>query len=261
MPNVVFIPNIDLGNNRNDSYKYSIKSWKYWCNIHNCELVLFEDLLVPVEQMKITWQRYYLFDLLEESNIDYNRILMVDADTIVHPDTPNFFDMLGMDTRYCGVFNNGDYEWLSRSIRDFGKLLFKGKKIDTWKYINGGFQIVNPTHRRFFDIMKQYYIDNTSEIISAIDQVKAGTDQTILNYQLQLNNIDVKILPECFNLQDLSRKNLLYYHPNQWWGDTLENLYASGWVYHFNAIPKNPMNRDANYWIKRVYGELYANKQ
>ena len=32
MKNIVFIPNINLGNGRSDSYQYSIKSWKYWCD-------------------------------------------------------------------------------------------------------------------------------------------------------------------------------------------------------------------------------------
>ena len=30
-----------------------------------------------------------------------------------------------------------------------------------------------------------------------------------------------------------------------------------GWVYHYNSIPPNPMNRDATYWIERTYRELY----
>jgi hypothetical protein len=58
MKNVVFIPNIDLGNGRSDSYSYSIKSWKRWCDKNNCELLIWEDLLYPVDYMKITWQRY-----------------------------------------------------------------------------------------------------------------------------------------------------------------------------------------------------------
>ena len=32
MSNVVFIPNIDLGNGRNKSYSYSINSWKQFCD-------------------------------------------------------------------------------------------------------------------------------------------------------------------------------------------------------------------------------------
>ena len=91
MKNIVFIPNIDLGDGRNNSYHYSVKSWKYWCDKNNCKLIVWEDLLYPVDYMKITWQRYHLFDILESNNIGYDQILMVDADTIVHPDCPNFF--------------------------------------------------------------------------------------------------------------------------------------------------------------------------
>ena len=91
MRNIVFIPNIDLGNGRSDKYSYCINSWKY-CDKNDCELLLLEDLLLPVEQMRITWQRYYVFDVLDNSNIDYNQVLVVDADTIVHPECPNFFN-------------------------------------------------------------------------------------------------------------------------------------------------------------------------
>ena len=34
--------------------------------------------------MKITWQRYYLFDILEANSIEYDQVLMVDADTITN---------------------------------------------------------------------------------------------------------------------------------------------------------------------------------
>ena len=37
----------------------------------------WEDLLFPIEHMKITWQRYYLFDILEANNIDYDQILTI----------------------------------------------------------------------------------------------------------------------------------------------------------------------------------------
>ena len=77
-------------------------------------IFVLEDLVFPVERMKITFQRYYLFDMLEESGVDYDQILMVDADTIVHPNCPNFFDET--EGKYCGVMNDGDYEWVWRSI-------------------------------------------------------------------------------------------------------------------------------------------------
>ena len=73
---------------------------------------------------------------------------------------------------------------------------------------------------------------------------------------LKRENISLKILPGCYNLQDLTRKNLLYISEQCWWSDELHFLDA-GWVYHFNAIPPNQLNRDASYWMKRTYEELY----
>ena len=70
---------------------------------------------------------------------------MVDADTIIHPNCPNFFDLT--DNKYCGVMNEGDYEWVLRSIKGFGNVLFDNKQIKPWNYINGGFQIVNINHK------------------------------------------------------------------------------------------------------------------
>ena len=252
MKNVVFIPNINLGNGRSDSYSYSVNSWKAWCDKNNCELLVWEDLLYPVDYMKITWQRYYLFDILEANEIDYKQILMVDADTIVHPNCPNFFDET--DEKYCGVRVDGCYEWVLRSIRGFGDKLFDGMRIHPWNYINGGFQIVNENHKSFFDAMKSYYDENSSDIIKTIDKLRCGTDQTIVNYMLDKEEIDVKYLPSCYNLQDLHRKSLLVLTGQEYWTDELHYLDA-GWVYHFNSIPPNPLNRDANYWIKRTYEE------
>ena len=57
MKNIVFIPNIDVGNGRNKSYHYSVKSWKHWCDNNDSELIVWEDLIYPVDYMKITWQR------------------------------------------------------------------------------------------------------------------------------------------------------------------------------------------------------------
>jgi hypothetical protein len=103
--------------------------------------------------------------------------------------------------------------------------------------------------------MKSYYKENSDKIIQTIDELKCGTDQTIVNYMLHKEKVDVKYLPSCYNLQDLYRKNLLVLTGKEYWTDELHYLDA-GWVYHFNSIPPNPMNRDANYWIKRTFTEI-----
>jgi hypothetical protein len=253
--NVVFIPNIDLEDGRNKSYSYSINSWKLFCDKYDCELVVWEDLLLPVEQMKVTWQRYYMFDILEANNIDYDQILVVDADTIVHPECPNFFTET--NGKYSAVRNNGSFEWVRRSMSGFSQLLFPGDiTFNVWDYINCGFQIVNKDHKEFFEYVRNFYFENRHDIQNAIAVVKASTDQTIINYLLRLQNIEINYLPICYNLQDLVSKQLLFLHPNMSFKDEL--IFKNcGYVFHFNAIPPNPMNRDANYWIKRTYEEFY----
>tara|TARA_Y100000034_G_scaffold113641_1_gene148873 strand:+ start:97 stop:864 length:768 start_codon:yes stop_codon:yes gene_type:complete len=254
MKNVVFMLNIDLGNGRSTPYHYSIKSWNKWCNKNEVDLFVLEDLLFPVDRMKITFQRYYLFDILEENDIDYDQILMVDSDTIIHPDCPNFFEET--ENKYCGVMNDGCYEWVSRSIKSYHDFMFPDQeRIKPWNYINGGFQVVNKKHKQFFQDMVRFYWEKSDKILESQEAFKVGTDQTILNHVLRKWNIDVKILPSCYNLQDLFRKNLLHIPGHSWWEDSLENLYNSGWIYHFNAIPQN--ERHAAYWMKRTYEELY----
>ena len=112
MKNIVFIPNINLGNGRSDNYNYSINSLKQWGDKNNCELIIWEDLVLPVEEMKITWQRYYVLDILDSNKIDYNQVLIVDADTIIHPDCPNFFNETG--GKYAAVMNDGDMSGVTK---------------------------------------------------------------------------------------------------------------------------------------------------
>jgi len=61
--NIVFMLDIDIqGDGRYSStrrlpYKYSIESWKAWCNKNNCELFVLNDLLLSNKDMGICWPR------------------------------------------------------------------------------------------------------------------------------------------------------------------------------------------------------------
>ena len=254
MKNIVFIPSIDLGNGRSDKYNCCIKSWKWWCNKNNCELLMWEDLLLPVEQMPIVWQRYYVFDILDANDIEYGQVLLVDADTIIHPDCPNFFnETCGA---YSAVMNDGDYEWVNKSISQYGVKFFNKNTFPTWRYINGGFQIFHPHHKDYLKGLIEWYSENSMELKQVFGKWNS-TDQTCINFYREEQDIPMTILPPCYNLQDISRKNLMYFHPQHWWTDELHYL-KNGWIYHFNAIPQNTMGRDASYWIERTYEELYG---
>ena len=204
--------------------------------------------------MKITWQRYYVFDILDANDIDYNQVLLVDADTIIHPECPNFFNET--DGKYAAVMNDGDYEWVNKSIAQYGVKFFNKNTFPTWRYVNGGFQIFNASHKDYLKGLIEWYNENITELNQVFGKWNS-TDQTCINFYREEHNLEMTILPVCYNLQDISRKNLMYFHPQHWWTDELHYL-KNGWIYHFNAIPQNQMGRDANYWIERTYKELYG---
>jgi len=253
MKNLVFMMDIDIkgdgryASTRSEAYKYSIDSWRKWCEKNNCELFVLNDLLLDNEQMGVCWQRYYLFDILEVNKIEYDQVLMVDADTIIHPDTPNFFEMT--DHKLCGCHFDGSWEWVLRSIEIYSKYFFQSKKFEWWKYIDCGFIIVNKNHRKFFNEIINFYLNNQVDLVKIQKEFVVGTDQTPVNLLREHYDIPFKLLPYEFNMNDMHRKELL-----------AEDLLFTkcGWIYQYNAIPNNKNNQLTNHFMKKTYEHFYG---
>ena len=267
MKNIVFIPYIkredditkssSIGHaNRHSGYEYGIKSWKNWCDKNDCELYIMSDLLLPESEMLITWQRWQVLNILEHNEVDYDQVLVVDADSIVHPDCPNFFEMT--DNKFTSVLTDGDYEWVNRAINGYSKLFFnKEFCVPSFEFFMTGFVIINKKHKEFFDKVFNFYNKNKNEIIKSYEILLTGSDIAIMNCLRKEFGVELNLLPREYGLMDMARKNLFYLTQNCWWKDDLTNLYNSGWVYQFNAIPQNELGRERSYWMKRIYEELY----
>ena len=250
--NIVFIPNISLGDNRSTPYHYSIKSWKKWAEQYDdVKVIEWDETIMDPSNFKITLQRYWVHDILKHNEVEYSQVLIVDADTIIHPNCPNFFNET--EGKFGVVVNNGCYEWVTRSIQNYGDYIFPEiPKIKPWEYFNSGFIIANKTHEEFFDKVLQYYHDNVDKFIHA-KSFHVGNDQTPLNYFTKKFNVETKLLPSCYNLQDMARKTLFTLGYQNWSEDPL--FLKAGWVYHFNAIPANM--GDTAYWMEYTYKTLY----
>jgi hypothetical protein len=253
MKNIIFQVNIK-GKRHRPEFDLSTQSWKKWADKNDCEVLILDQFVRDENEMKANWQKWYIFDLLEVNNIDYDQILVVDADTIVHPDCPNFFDET--EHKFCVVRNDGCFEWVLRSVEKYKDFLFQDLDVDCWDYFNSGFVILNKKHKPFIKEVLKWYDSNVENINWAEENIKASTEQTPLNFLVKKHNVEMKHLSERYNLQDMFRKNLLHIKNYSWWEDKLIFINA-GWVYHFNSIPQNQDNRDQSYWIKRTYKELY----
>jgi len=249
MKNIIFLINIHnpLKPNRTSGYDLSIKSWKNWADKNRCEVFTLTEPVVDLSEMSPIIMRHYIFELLDESQIDYDQICMVDADTIVHPDCPNFFELT--DRKFCAVHNDGDYDWVIRSLENY-QHEFKNRKITpemVWSYFNTGFMVTNKNYKFLHERVIEFYWENRETIQRLQKDYGVGTDQPLIN--MIINNsddVDRKILPYKFNMQDLARKNVL--------DDRMLFTQIPG-VYHFNAVEGGP--DVVNQWLNKTYNWLW----
>ena len=249
--NIVFIVNIKNESNmkRSIPYTYSIKSWRNWCNKNNCELVVLENRIYENDVMNPNWHKLFIFDLLENQGMDYDQILVVDADTIVHPDCPNFFNMT--EHKFAAVHNEGCYDWICRSMENYSKHAFDNHKLNLWEYINSGFMIVNKNHKELFSNILNFYMKNKEHIVKLQETFHVGTDQPIINFFLDIENVSRKLLPYEFNMCDMHRKEILN-----------EELTFTevGWIYHYCAIPNNSEADVSHHYMKKTYEKLWGDR-
>ena len=249
--NIVFLINIHNPSkpNRTNGYELSIKSWTLWAKKHNCEVFTLTEPVVDLSLMSPIIMRHYVFDLLEGSGIEYDQICMVDADTIVHPDCPNFFEIT--EGKFCAVHNDGDYDWVIRSLENYQHAFPEMKTITpemVWSYFNTGFMVTNEKHKWLHEKILDFYWNNQEKIVSLQKTYGVGTDQPLMNMLVNNSDVDSKLLPYKYNMQDLARKNVL--------DDRMLFTKIPG-VYHFNAVEGGP--DVVNQWLNKTFNYLWSN--
>lgn len=242
-------------------FEYSRKSWEFWCKRNNCEFVAFtEPIETDMKRFRVNWQKaIFVFDELERRGINYDQICLVDSSSIVKWNTPNFFELT--ERKFCGLRDVDNMNWTYQSIKGYES--FFDFKLDTTKYINSGFMIFNESHKEVFNSFKKFYYDNTDELINLQDNlVKKGTEQTPMNYWLQMNNVDIKIdLPLPYKLTHLHRKDMFSYN---WQLEENKTPFfiTYGYVWFFNGTPKDERSKLMKQtWdlIKSNYDDKYTN--
>jgi len=235
--NVVFL--VSIGDK--PEYLASQQSWAKWCKKNNVELFVLTEEVRPKEEMFYNFQRYYMYHLLENSGIDYDGVLTVDSDTLIHPDAPNIFEMTSRDKLYM-VRDTGSYDWIIRGIQFYSRELFDGVESNIWSYANSGFQLMGRKHKDFYDKMLGLWETNGEKIIELSEKYGLGKEQALWNLMIKKHNIDFELLPYKWNMTHIHNKELL----------DLRLLTKYGWVYHFNGIDGKDFGT-VKEWMKQTY--------
>ncbi len=222
-----------------DYFQYSRNTWEHWCKRHDVLFVPFEE---PVEKdlfrFRVNWQKaIFCFDEMDRRGIDFNQIALVDSSSMIKWDAPNFFEMT--ENKFTAWPDTDNLKWIYESVQGY-KPYFDNFELDISKYFSSGFIIFNETHREVFQSFKQLYLDNIDSFVDAQDNVvKKSTEQTALNYWLQMNNVDMKLdLPVTWKLTHLLRKEIYKFN----WQLNIDKtpfFIKHGHVWFLNGIPKN----------------------
>ena len=244
--NIIFIINIVKDErSKNQGYNYSIKSWEHYSKKIGADLFVLDEPLYDFSHMKPQWYKMYILDILEANEIEYNQVLYVDADTIIHPNAPNIFEVT--DNKFCAVRNFGCMDWVCRSLENYSKLLFNDFMFPYYKYFNSGVMVFNKNHKELFKSMQEFYQDQHERIKHVQDNYHVGNDQPVLNFFVNRDiPEDYKVLDYEWNMQDLTRFEVLG-------DDMLHTKY--GYISHYNAgVKPTP-----GYWLEKTYKHLYEN--
>lgn len=226
--NLIFMVNIfdpKSKVNCNDYAQYSVKSWEYWCKKHNIDFHVVTENEGNYEFP--IWNK----ELCHHYGQRYDKIGLVDSDTIIRWDAPNIFDHIEDEGIY-GVNDLCDLNWLLSSISDRQKF-FPDVKIDLTKYLNAGILFFGNKHLPLFKNLLDFYLENKDEIQS----IKGGgKEQTLLNFFIQKEGIPVKVLSPEWNLLSIHRKNMF---TGNWQlkVDPLPYFAKYSFIWHFTGFP------------------------
>ena len=208
----------------NSCEKYCINTWKPWCDKNNIDLILLNEPIADTKYIKPTWQRWYVWDILENSNLNYDKIALIDVDTMVHWDAPNIFDQIDDEIGVC--VDNDNIGWVNQSIEGY-KHMFDNS-MDWTNYFNCGVLVLPSSSKSICKKITKFWEDNKSELTHLQNTLRKGTDQTPVNYILNSQNC-LKFLNKKWNLTHLNRKEIL--HGNQ--------FISCGYIWHFNGFDKS----------------------
>jgi hypothetical protein len=223
--NVVFITNLSTDYDNIDYSTYCINTWKYWCERNQAELIVLDTPITDTEYMKATWQRWYALDILQGNDIEFDQVALVDIDTMIKWDAPNFFKETGHQFSAC--VDNDNVGWVIDSIEGYQKF-WPATILDWPEYFNCGFVVLNQSHADICQEILNFWNDNSNELIQLQQNLRKGTDQTPVNY-IAKSKTNVNLLNKKWNLTHLNRKELIQNF----------KFINAGYIWHFNGFDKH----------------------
>lgn len=224
MKNAIFIVNIH-GKYKPDFFEYCFNTWSFWAKKNNAVLFVLEKPYEGAESLAPHLQKYFAFEILRKNGINFDQVAIIDADTMVKWDCPNFFNI--SSEKFRAVLDDELPKWVNASIGTY-RSLFPTTTLDWWEYFNSGFMIFNKNHEDLLLRFINFFKNHKQEIfaIHESSDLKAGFDQTLFNFFIQEQKVEISYLPKIFNFYHLPKKKML----------EKKEFIDCAYIWHFNGI-------------------------
>jgi len=179
--------------------QYSIKSWEYWCKKNDVDLHIVtehkEEYGFPI------WNK---LDVCEVGK-DYEKIAIVDCDTMVSWKAPNLFDTL--EEGISGVRDISNLGWVNESITNYGNEFFKDDfEFLMTEYINAGVVFLDNKSLSVYEKLREFYFENKETLDNW--NKGGGKEQTLFNFMIQKHNHKVNLLSPSWNLLSMHKTEI-----------------------------------------------------
>jgi hypothetical protein len=228
-----------------DYSRYGQVTWKWWCKQHGFEFVVLDQPLggQPFEKTPPSIQRWFAPAMLMRTYGEDAKIVMVDADTMIRWDAPDFFDLGGP---HLAVGHANSIPWISSTIAAY-QSLFTDVQVLPFEYFNSGVVVMGkqqlPFLKDFTEFAKVHWLDLRAVQMSG----NYGSDQTPLNFIARRNRLPIHFLPPMFNLLNCGSFARALMGPEKQMGreEFLRILRSNpyifdfinhGYVWHFSAL-------------------------
>lgn len=243
--NIIVI--VDIGDSKYS--KYCIDSWMEWARKYDIRVIVINNNLQIDKNIEPHWYKTFALSILENSSIEFEKVAIIDNDTIVSPKCPNFFELTSNNE--IGVsLDDTNYDWIIRSMECYKHHIFKDfDDFNPFEYFNSGFMILSKEHKDLFRYITEFVQINYNNLQDVQLKYGVGRDQTVLNYLIRyliktkFTDLKIKFMDIKYNVQGIIQKEILDF-------DILDDY---SYVTHFNAMSRE----DRLILMQQLYKHYY----
>lgn len=209
--------------NHNEYSQYCIKSWKYWCNKHDVDLHIVTEN--DIRCGKPIWNKELIFEFGKK----YEKIGVIDADTMIKWNAPNIFDSFGEE--FCMVKDDVNLNWVYDSIKNYNKF-FPNIDLSIDEYGNAGVMFFHSKYLNVFENVFNFYKKNQNELDNW--SKGGGKEQTIFNFILKQLKTPITYISPKWNLMGMHKRG--WFQHNFQFNDNTPHLVNYGNIWHFTGF-------------------------